>query len=522
MDSRNRRRAAGTTLALLTLVALVLRGYGLGRLDFWYDEIVLWEYSLTGNVLFVPTEAPLMSWLVLAAMWWTGSAEALVFHLVPAALGTLAVPLTFFLVSKASGSRLTGLVGAALVTLSPMAIHYSREGRPYALLMILSAAAYAALYWARQGGNRWAWPAFSLSVFLCSMTHLLAAHLVLVAAVHATLELLRPPLEREAFWRRVPLFLRAGVFAALGWIPGTLWFLQRYRTDPAFDTTVGKVLDTLYPHGLLAFGRDVIVNLGGGASGSRFEMPWQAPEWVGLGSLLLVVAGLVRLARKGESELLSLLGLAISIPLVIEFATLGWKGSFDWMRYLSHLLIPYLTLAALGIAAGLERVRSPAAASLLALLLLAALAPRSVRYVERPEYQTYRAIATHLRENREQLAGVLIPPTVHHLGSADRRITHIYHYLKRETLPVYLLVDGTLRPAALEPSRGGITELARPGDDAVTGLPSGRYAILVRRQFASCEEVPSWIEGLDVTAGKRSDPIPGLVICDLENASRHP
>ena len=239
-------------------------------------------------------------------------------------------------------------------------------------------------------------------------------------------------------------------------------------------------------------------------------------------SLLLVVAGLVWLARAGKIDLLLLLALAVSIPIVIEFMVLGWKGSFDWMRYLSHVLIPYLALASLGVGAVLERLRSPATAGLLALFLVAILSPQSVKYTERPAYHTYRDMANHLRENQDRLAGVLIPPTLHHTGFADRRITHIYHYLKRESLPVYLFVAGKLHPAVLVPSRGAITELAQPSDEAVTDLPSGRYAILVRRPFESCKEVPSWIEGLDVEAGEQSDPIPGLVVCDLEFAPAHP
>ena len=150
----------------------------------------------------------------------------------PAVLGALTVPVTYFLLSKVTSSSLPGLVAAALVTLSPMAIHLSREGRPYALLILLSAAAYGAFYWARRGRSRWAWPVFSLLIFLCAMTHLLAAHLALVVAIYSVIELLRPSSQGESFRQRLPLFLRSGIFAAVGWFPGMLWFLQRYRTDP--------------------------------------------------------------------------------------------------------------------------------------------------------------------------------------------------------------------------------------------------------------------------------------------------
>ena len=50
------RSISSVTVLALTVLGLTLRLSGIGGLDFWYDEIVLRHYSLTGSALYTPTD----------------------------------------------------------------------------------------------------------------------------------------------------------------------------------------------------------------------------------------------------------------------------------------------------------------------------------------------------------------------------------------------------------------------------------------------------------------------------------
>src|SRR5262249_38893394 len=119
-------------LGALMVLGAFLRMRQIGEMGLWYDEMALWLYSLTG-VPTTPLDPPLMAWLLLAAMWLTGSVAPIVVHAVAVAFGVLAIPLAYLCGRALDRDGRTGWVCALLVTLSPMAIYYSREGRPYAL-----------------------------------------------------------------------------------------------------------------------------------------------------------------------------------------------------------------------------------------------------------------------------------------------------------------------------------------------------------------------------------------------------
>src|SRR5262249_38965947 len=101
-------------LAILVFVALTIRFQGIGRMNFWYDEVLLWEYSLTGHPLYTPTEPPLMAWLLYIVMSWARSADAFLLHCLPVVIGSVVVLSAFFLGERASGSARVGLLAALL------------------------------------------------------------------------------------------------------------------------------------------------------------------------------------------------------------------------------------------------------------------------------------------------------------------------------------------------------------------------------------------------------------------------
>lgn len=123
-------------LALLAITALgiALRWRGIGELSLnHFDEGVLvsgafdvwlngpWHFSLAQ-----PLQAPpLFPWFITALMWLTGTTWPIMGIYASALLGSLTVPLCFFLARRVIGDRL-GLVAAGLLAASDLHIAFSR------------------------------------------------------------------------------------------------------------------------------------------------------------------------------------------------------------------------------------------------------------------------------------------------------------------------------------------------------------------------------------------------------------
>jgi len=503
----------------VTLLGLTVRLSGLGRLDFWYDEIVLRNYSLTGSSLYTPTEPPLMAWLLYAVVSWTKSADAFLFHLVPAILGTLAIPVAFVLAERVSRSRTIGIIAALLTALSPMAIYYSREARPYALLMLVSAAVYWAFARANERDTLPAWTVYACVLLLCCLSHLVTVQIVAALGLFAVAQLAIPSLSSEPRNRRLARFGRFVVFSLVAGAAGFAWFVPRYLTDPAIQANQNRIFGgSVYRYGVVAFFRDVVVNLGPGPVGQRFAMAsLDRAEMFGLIVLTLYITGLWQLRKQGRSDAAALLGLAVGVPLVVEYLTLGEKSSWDWMRWMSHAVVPYLVAVGVGLN-GVAGVRPGWMASAIGAVALAVtVLPQALHPPERPDYQQSRNVAAYLEAHATGLHGVLIPPfQLGMVHPADQRIMDTYYYLKQETLPVYVLNMGKIRRAVLAPTRGHVAMLPREGDDPIDDLESGRYAVLTRQPSADCGTMLRSIGGQKAVARRSSPVMPGLTVCDLE------
>jgi len=503
------------TVLGLTLLGLTLRLSGIGRLDFWYDEIVLRNYSLTGSALYTPTEPPLMAWLLYGVMSWTRSADAFVIHSVAAVLGTLAIPLAFVLAVRVSGSRTVGMVAALLTAMSPMAIYYSREARPYALLILVSTGLYWAFLRANDRNTLSAWVRYAVVLCLCSLTHLLTIQIGAALVMFALAQVAIPSLSNAS--DRAGRFAKFAAFSLAAGAAGSAWFIQRYFTDPAIQANQNRIFgSSVYRYGVLTFVRDVVVNLGPGPVGPRFAVSPGWPEVFGSILLALFVVGLWQLHRQGQRDVAVLCGLLIAVPLVIEYATLGEKSSWDWMRWMSHVVVPYLVVVGIGAHAAMGRLGQTGvvvAAAGLALIL----APHALRPAERPDYQLNRDVATYLQQHAPELRGVVIPPVLVEMAvQPDQRIMDTYYYHKRETLPVYVLSMGRIRTSVLALTRGHVTELPREGGDPLGELESGPYAVLTRRPSVDCATMLRSIHGRKAVARRTSAVMPGLTICDVE------
>jgi mannosyltransferase len=132
-------------------VAIGLRAFELGRLSFWYDEVVTmrlagadsWGALLDRLFQIDATRAPVHPMLLRAWLKVFGATEAAARSLsVVCGLATL---VSIFLIGRAVFDAPTGLWAAWLGALSPVLVVYSREARMYAWLIAVTCFAWLSL-----------------------------------------------------------------------------------------------------------------------------------------------------------------------------------------------------------------------------------------------------------------------------------------------------------------------------------------------------------------------------------------
>jgi hypothetical protein len=164
--------------AVTLVVAAVLRFARLGRLSFWYDEVVTMRLARTAGPAALleqlgridATRAPLHPLILQGWVKLFGPSEASgrAFN---AACGVLTVALVGRVARRAYADRRTGLWAAWLAALSPLLVVYSREARMYAWLVLLTCAAWDALFTLRTYTS-----AFNLVVYATCLVALVYSH----------------------------------------------------------------------------------------------------------------------------------------------------------------------------------------------------------------------------------------------------------------------------------------------------------------------------------------------------------
>jgi uncharacterized membrane protein len=141
----------GWTLAAIVAVAAGLRGFQLGRLSFWYDEVVTMRLARAGSpgALFETlsridaTRAPLHPLLLQAWIAVCGQSEVSARGL--SVLCGMATIVLIHQLGRAAFDSATGLWAAWLGSLSPLLIVYAREARMYAWLVMVTCLCWLAL-----------------------------------------------------------------------------------------------------------------------------------------------------------------------------------------------------------------------------------------------------------------------------------------------------------------------------------------------------------------------------------------
>ncbi|WP_148592195.1 glycosyltransferase family 39 protein [Aquisphaera giovannonii] len=236
-----RHRAWYAALSLSLVVGALFRGWDLGLLSFWYDEVVTMRLARApspGALLDLlsridATRAPLHPLLLQGWLRIFGDGEAAGRSL-SAACGVATIGLVG-LIGRRAFDGPTGLLAAWFAAISPPLVAYSREARMYALLVLLTTACWWLLF--EQAEGAWLIPRGRRKVaragYAIGLAAMVYAH-PLGMLMAATLGLGSLMFARALFgsprsWLLVHL---AGLAPALPWIPRYFDHPPEFLTGP--------------------------------------------------------------------------------------------------------------------------------------------------------------------------------------------------------------------------------------------------------------------------------------------------
>lgn len=509
MDNRalNKKWEFNTTgfllvLAGIVLVGVVIRFYGLANRGLWFDEIGLWYEALSGN----PSRhaGPLVQWLSFFFFALIRSATPFALHILPAVFGAAAIPLVFLL-SKQTGNRNAGLLSAGLLMLSPMAIYYSQEARPYGYFLFLTTLLYISFLRAHVDHSPGHWLLYGFVTLLCCLTHLLTLQILGAFFLFSVAAMVVPLFSDQDHGFRIRRFFCFSITSFIGASLGTLWAF--YRPD------VTIVLHGFYPKGLLAFLRTAFVSLGPAIYYAN--SPLGLVDVLGGVYVILYFVGLWRFHKQKKHDLILFFLLAICVPLIINYMTLGRKGHWPWVRYISHLIVPYLVVIAFGIEYISGRLKHITLKVILMTLLFLSLFPGIWRWHQ--DALRSRSSKTIQWTNQivslsSKLKGIIIYPQWRNM-----RLPSKYFLYRKDRLPIYLVYKGKLERIIGIPSLGHITTIPQGTNREKVELESGLYALYYGPFWVKrCEDLSEELKETYVVLS-REDLLPprGIPICHI-------
>ncbi|MEK6373828.1 MAG: glycosyltransferase family 39 protein [Acidobacteriota bacterium] len=364
-------RHSKDAVALLAIAAgAFLRFDGLGTPSYWLDEILgqrlttaaasgPWWRWLAG---FAEEHGPLYYATQLAARAF-GSSEAA--GRLPAALLGLAAIALVWLAAK-QRDAVAAAAAAILLAVSPLHVYYSREARPYALMMFLTAALIVVLLRARSIA---AAAALIVALLYSSATAAPVVAAALIVAVAAALLM-----GKRWYW--IVAAIAAGALALFPVVYAAKPMAN--ESWPAFPP-----LDYAFFATLL---RTFSVSALGTHAGGR----------AAVAMLALALIGVVAAMRRDRVEGVVIGGMAL-LPLAIALGALKHLDHFYAARYVTPALVGYVLLAGIGIAS-VARLVLQRAPLVLALAIVAALASQEWRAARTEAFRKldWRAIAAKI------------------------------------------------------------------------------------------------------------------------------
>jgi hypothetical protein len=366
------RLAPLALVAGLTVTAFLIRLAALDQ-SLFADELFTYRIATRDSPADVVREVqdtaitPPLHYLL---AWGTGKlGEPKIWIRVPSLiLGAATVPLVY-LVGLRTVGRTAGLMGAALIALSPFAAFYSTEARPYAALSFLVGLSTLALLGALQTSRRRWWVLFAVSSCLALYAHYTAVFVLAAQGLWALV----------AGRDRVRSLALAYVAVALGYLPWVPSFLEHRRSS---GTNAIAVFNPFSPR-TLAEGSAKLV------PGHPFVPLDELPGMVALGLLLLTAVAMlagtaVRIARRRRAGRPPRPSPAIVLVVMLALATPVGIVAYNLVGpsiYAPRNLLASLPAACLGLGAWIASCDRPVRMACVALVAVA-LAISSLRSLD--------------------------------------------------------------------------------------------------------------------------------------------
>ena len=341
---RGKVRLPSWVLALIVGVLALGTGlYRIGERDLWLDEATsayISSHSIVEIVrlLRVGESVAPLHYILLSLLIPAGAGEAL-FRLPCAVAGAAAAGLSFFLWQWFDRHRYLSFMASAALCFSPLAVFYSQEARPYAMLLL--AAVLSHIFFTRMmNRRRWSW----VFAYIAASVVGLYLHYFFIFALapqwlFACGVLLagrgRRPIVEKGFHLKwlAAAFIILAISAPLMWL---VWggasrgVLTQYQTVP---------FDRFY------FDRVAAAFGAGWEHTADLPAGWHRTRYL---FLILAVAGFAGLVRSSPWKALYV-GLAIVIPVVFINVALGILGALFTAKYIIYALPFFLFLAVCGI-----------------------------------------------------------------------------------------------------------------------------------------------------------------------------
>lgn len=307
-------------LAATTALAAWLRLRQLGVPSLWLDEII--DYDVVTMI----ARQPLWRWFDIfegehGPLFYATELAGRVLHgpelsarIAPALIGIAAIPLAWFAARAVTSFRAAPYAFAILLAVSPFAVYYSRDARPYALIVLIAIAFLALLL-------RNARLSLFIILFIISFYSTATTAALVIAAMIGAATMQR--------WRVAAAALACAALIAICYRPSTNLGHQQF---PAAK----DLLESFSAHGRVAF---------------LFAA--------------LAIVGVVALWRKDRTQAGIVIAMT-AIPLAIPIAASWWMHHFFNARYVIGALPGFLLLVAIGVATIVRyRLAAIAAAALL-------------------------------------------------------------------------------------------------------------------------------------------------------------
>lgn len=246
-------------LALLAVTCLgaFLRCYRLGEQSVWLDEFLsltnLSASSPASMLRFLKTYSPEQGqcplYYIMLYYWCQlfGSAVVTV-RLLTVAIGTLSIPLLFWLFRSLHGNRVA-MAGCLCYAMSPQHVWHAQEPRPYTLITPLVIIAIYALFRAVDGGKWWWWALNLVMNAVLVWVHLLMVLFILVQGLFMLVS-------ARHFFRTMMVW---GVLQLLLLAPWTYWMLRMpFVTELSGGASLSEIGYELFLDDIVSVHTDIL------------------------------------------------------------------------------------------------------------------------------------------------------------------------------------------------------------------------------------------------------------------------